>query len=97
MMAGRLAPQCGFIFLFVFANSSGMLLASQILCGIPRGVLQTLSITYAAGCIPVTLRAYLTSNANLCWLIGQVISVGTLRCFTRSASPWSYRIPFALQ
>ena len=96
-MTGYLALLCDFIFLSVLANSPGMLLASQILCGIPWGVFQTLSITYAAECVLVTLRAYLTSNVNLCWLIGQVISVDTLRCFTRSASPWSYRIPFALQ
>ncbi|OCL12824.1 sugar transporter [Glonium stellatum] len=96
-MVGCLALLSGFIFISVFAKSPGVLLASQILCGIPWGVFQTLSITYAAECVPVALRAYLTSGVNLCWLIGQLISVGTLRCFTHSTSPWSYRIPFALQ
>ena len=36
-----------------------------------RGVFQTLSTTYAAEVMPVALRAYLTSNVNMCWLIGQ--------------------------
>lgn len=46
------------IFLAVFANSLGMLVASQVLCGIPWGIFQTLSTTYAAECMPVSLRAY---------------------------------------
>ena len=65
-MAGYIALLCGFIFLSVFADSLGMLLASQIPCGTPWGVFQTLRITYAAECVPVALRAYLTSNVNLC-------------------------------
>jgi SP family general alpha glucoside:H+ symporter-like MFS transporter len=85
------------IFLAFFANSLGMLLASQILCGIPWGIFQTLSTTYAAECMPLSLRAYLTSNVNLCWLIGQVISVSILRSVTDNASQWAYRIPFSLQ
>ena len=85
------------IFLAFFANSLGMLLASQVLCGIPWGIFQTLSTTYAAECMPVSLRAYLTSNINLCWLIGQVISVSILRSLTNNSSQWAYRIPFSLQ
>lgn len=65
-IAEYLALLCGFIFLFVIANSPGVLLASQILCGNPWGVFQTLSITYAAECVHVALRAYLIGNVNLC-------------------------------
>ncbi|OCK75447.1 MFS alpha-glucoside transporter-like protein [Lepidopterella palustris CBS 459.81] len=97
VMVGSLALLCAFIALAFFARNSQILLASQLLCGLPWGLFQTLSLTYAADCLPLSLRAYVTSNVNLCWLIGQLISVGTLRGFTRTESQWSYRIPFALQ
>jgi SP family general alpha glucoside:H+ symporter-like MFS transporter len=38
----------GFIFIMVFANSLGMLVCGQVLCGIPWGVFQTLTTAYAA-------------------------------------------------
>ncbi|KAK2755092.1 hypothetical protein FQN54_006621 [Arachnomyces sp. PD_36] len=94
---GSLVALSAFIFLSFFAKNLQMLLAAQILCGIPWGIFQTLSTTYAAECTPVALRAYLTSSINLCWLIGQLISSGVLRTFSHDPSPWSYRIPFALQ
>lgn len=62
-----------------------------------RGVFQTLSTTYAAEVMPVTLRAYLTSNVNMCWLIGQLCGVGVIRGLIHNESKWSYRIPFGLQ
>ncbi|OKO92319.1 Maltose permease MAL31 [Penicillium subrubescens] len=74
-----------------------MLLAAQILCGIPWGVFQTLSTTYAAEVMPITLRAYLLSNVNLCWVLGQFLATGIQRKFVDNKSQWSYRIPFALQ
>jgi SP family general alpha glucoside:H+ symporter-like MFS transporter len=86
-----------FIFLAVFAFNIGMLMASEVLCGLSWGVFQTLSTTYAAEIMPVALRAYLTSNVNLCWLIGQIIGTGVLRGLINLQSEWSYRIPFSLQ
>lgn len=47
--------------------------------------------------MPVALRAYLTSNVNLCWLIGQVIGLGILRGTVGWKDDWSYRLPFGLQ
>jgi MFS transporter, SP family, general alpha glucoside:H+ symporter len=47
--------------------------------------------------MPVVLRSYLTSNVNLCWLIGQILGTGIVRAFVHNTSEWSYRIPFALQ
>ena len=41
--------------------------------------------------MPVALRAYLTSNVNLCWLIGQIIGTGVLRALVNDSSDWSYR------
>ncbi|KAJ9499733.1 hypothetical protein LTR99_000361 [Exophiala xenobiotica] len=86
-----------FVFLAFFAVNIGMLLAAQILCGLPWGVFQTLSTTYAAEVMPVALRAYLTSNVNLCWLIGQLLGVSVIRGLVHNTSEWSYRIPFGLQ
>lgn len=80
-----------------FAVNIQMLLAGQILCGIPWGVFQTLSTTYAAEVVPIRLRAYLLSNVNLCWVLGQLLATGILRKFIDNTSQWSYRIPFALQ
>jgi SP family general alpha glucoside:H+ symporter-like MFS transporter len=85
------------ILLAFFAASVQMLLAAQILCGIPWGIFQTLSTTYAAEVMPITLRAYLLSNVNLCWILGQFLATGILRRFVDSTSQWSYRIPFAIQ
>ena len=85
------------IHLSFFAVNIQMLLAGQILCGIPWGVFQTLSTTYAAEVMPIKLRAYLLSNVNLCWVLGQLLATGILRKFVDNTSQWSYRIPFALQ
>lgn len=88
-----------FIFVFIpfFAVNIQMLLAGQILCGIPWGVFQTLSINYAAEVMPVSLRAYLLSSMNLCYVLGQLLATGITRIFVNNESQWSYRIPFALQ
>lgn len=85
------------ILLAFFAANIRMLLSAQILCGIPWGIFQTLSTTYAAEVMPITLRAYLLSNVNLCWVLGQFLATGILRNFVDNTSQWSYRIPFALQ
>ncbi|RMZ89089.1 hypothetical protein DV736_g3689, partial [Chaetothyriales sp. CBS 134916] len=88
---------CLFVFLAFFAVNIRMLLASQVLCGLPWGAFQTLSTTYAAEVMPVVLRSYLTSNVNMAWLIGQVTGVGVIRALVHNDSEWSYRIPFGLQ
>ena len=86
-----------FVFLAFFAVNIEMLLASQVLCGLPWGIFQTLSTTYAAEVMPVVLRSYLTSNVNMAWLVGQVTGVGVIRGLVHNNSEWSYRIPFGLQ
>jgi len=96
-LMGALVALCLFIFLAFFAINIGLLMASEVLCGLSWGVFQTLSTTYAAEIMPVALRAYLTSNVNLCWLIGQIVGTGVLRGLISLQSEWSYRIPFALQ
>ncbi|KUL82442.1 hypothetical protein ZTR_11214 [Talaromyces verruculosus] len=111
LMNGFLADRIGYrwtlfsslVFLFLcinllfFAVDIQMLLAAEILCGIPWGVFQTLSMTYAAEVMPAKLRAYLLSNINLCWIWGQLLATGVLRNLVNNTTEWSYRIPFALQ
>ena len=46
------------------AQSAETLLAGYILSGIPWGVFQTLTITYASEVCPVALRGYLTTYVN---------------------------------
>lgn len=96
-LMGALMFLIAFIFLTFFAFDIGTLLAGQVLCGIPWGVCSTLTISYAAEVMPLALRGYLSSNINLCWIIGQIIAQGTLRGLVDTRSQWSYRIPFAIQ
>ena len=86
-----------FIFLPFFAFNIQTLLAGQILCGLPWGVFSTLTTTYAAEVMPLNLRGFLTSNINLCWLLGQLCALGILRGLENVKSTWSFRIPFGLQ
>jgi SP family general alpha glucoside:H+ symporter-like MFS transporter len=96
-MIGALIWLCMFVFLAFFSFNIEMLLASEIMCGLSWGIFQTLSTTYAAEVMPTALRAYLTSNVNMCWLVGQIISVGIIRALVHNTSEWAYRIPFGLQ
>ncbi|KAL2829337.1 general substrate transporter [Aspergillus pseudoustus] len=86
-----------FVFLAVFATNLETLLAAQILCGIPWGVFQTLSVSYAAEVMPVALRGQFLSYINLCWVLGQTCGVGVIRALVDTDSEWAYRLPFALQ
>lgn len=94
---GALIWLCVFVSLAFFAQNIGTLMASTVLCGLPWGIFQTLTTTYAGEVVPVALRAYLTSNVNMCWLIGQLISAGIIRGLVPLNTQWSYRIPFGLQ
>ncbi|TPX08522.1 uncharacterized protein E0L32_010009 [Thyridium curvatum] len=85
------------IFIPFFAPNIQTILAGNILLGIPWGIFQTLSVTYASDVAPVILRPYLTTYVNLCWIIGQLISAGVLRGLLSREGEWGYRIPFALQ
>lgn len=86
-----------FIFLQFFATSIYMYMGAEILLGVPWGVFQTLSTTYAAEVCPNVLRPYLTMLVSLCWSVGYLLGTGVLRAFLSSTGQWAYRIPFALQ
>jgi MFS transporter, SP family, general alpha glucoside:H+ symporter len=75
-MIVSLISTMAFIFISFFAQNVQMLLAGEILIGIPLGVFQTLTVTYASEVCPVVLRGYLTTYVNLCWVIGQFIASG---------------------
>ncbi|KAJ0415054.1 general substrate transporter [Aspergillus carlsbadensis] len=96
-MMGSLIATTAFIFILFFAQNVQTLLVGEILMGIPLGVYQTLSVTYASEVCPVALRAYLTTYVNLCWVIGQLIASGILKGLSERTDQWAYRIPFALQ
>ncbi|EXK28038.1 hypothetical protein FOMG_15499 [Fusarium oxysporum f. sp. melonis 26406] len=97
VLATALVMMTAFIFIQFFSISLSMLLVGEILCGLPWGVFQTLTTTYAAEVCPIHLRCYLTTYVNLCWVIGQLIASGVLRGTVSMNSKWSYKIPFAVQ
>ncbi|KAK5143771.1 hypothetical protein LTR04_001776 [Oleoguttula sp. CCFEE 6159] len=86
-----------FTAIFFTAQNVVSLLVAEILCGIPWGVFQTLTITYASEVCPVALRGYLTTYVNFCWGLGQVIGIGVIKSMLGRNDEWSYRIPYALQ
>ncbi|KAF2644275.1 maltose permease MAL61 [Massarina eburnea CBS 473.64] len=96
-MMGALTIVAGLIFIVFFAQNIQMLLCGLILMGIPWGVFQTLTTTYAAEVTPVPLRPYLTTYVNLCWVIGQFLASGVLKGVAERPDEWAYRIPYALQ
>lgn len=96
-LIGALIGCVGFIFIIFFSETLVQLLIGEILIGIPWGVFQTLTTTYASEVCPTHLRAYLTTYVNLCWVMGQFIASGVLRGMIARDDEWGYKIPFALQ
>ncbi|KAF7554193.1 hypothetical protein G7046_g6883 [Stylonectria norvegica] len=87
----------GFTAIFFTAQNVQTLLVAEILCGIPWGIFQTLTITYASEVCPVALRGYLTTYVNFCWGLGQEIGIGVIRSMINRQDEWAYRIPYAIQ
>lgn len=96
-LIGALMLTTGFIFIVFFAVNVEMLLAGELLLGLPWGAFQTLTVSYASEVCPTTLRVYLTTYVNVCWVFGQLISSGILRGLVSSDIEDVYRIPFAVQ
>jgi MFS transporter, SP family, general alpha glucoside:H+ symporter len=86
-----------FIFIVFFANSAGVLIVGQVLCGLSWGVFAIVGPSYASEVCPTNLRGYLTTYVNLCWAIGQFIAAGVLEGLVNRPDQWGYRIPFAVQ
>lgn len=96
-LIGALGLCAAFVFVIFFSETLVQLLIGEILIGIPWGVFQTLTTTYASEVCPIHLRAYLTTYVNLCWVFGQFIASGVLRAMVDRDDKWGYKIPFALQ
>ncbi|KAK2014527.1 alpha glucoside transporter [Colletotrichum eremochloae] len=96
-MIGGLVAVTAFIFIIFFSETLVQLLIGEILIGIPWGIFQTLTVTYASEVCPTHLRAYLTTYVNLCWVMGQLIASGVLRAMIQRTDEWGFKIPFALQ
>ncbi|EED14705.1 sugar transporter, putative [Talaromyces stipitatus ATCC 10500] len=96
-LIGALMLCIAFTFIIFFSASLPVLLVGEIFIGIPWGVFQTITTTYAAEVCPVVLRPYLTTYVNLCWVFGQLIASGVLKAMQARTDEWGYKIPFALQ
>jgi len=57
----------------------------------------TLAEAYASEVCPISLRGYLLTFVNLCWVMGHLIGAGILRKAAIMTGTWSYRMPFAVQ
>ncbi|KAH6331258.1 hypothetical protein HBI38_019730 [Parastagonospora nodorum] len=86
-----------FNFLHFFARDLNGFLAGSVLLGLPWGVFQALTVTYASDITPSALRPYLTTYINMCWVFGQLSAAGILRACHTLDSAWGWRIPIALQ
>ena len=85
------------IFIPVFTPSLDVLAFGEAMCGIPWGVFQTLSTTYACEIVPTVLRPYVTAYVCMCWGGGQLLSSGVVRGVTVVEGDMGWRLPFILQ
>lgn len=83
--------------IFFTAPNIQALLAAEILSGIPWGVFQTLTVTYASEVCPVALRGYLTTYVNFCFGLGQLIGIAVIKGMMSRDDEWAYRVPYGLQ
>jgi SP family general alpha glucoside:H+ symporter-like MFS transporter len=96
-MQGVLVSMIRFIFIIFFALLVILLVVGEGLLGVPWGIIQTLTTTYAVEISPVGFREYVPSYVNLCWVIRGFVPRSVLRGAVNRADQWAYRIPFALQ
>ncbi|KAJ9104043.1 hypothetical protein QFC19_004177 [Naganishia cerealis] len=81
----------------VTATRVEQLLVYYLIAGIPWGIFQTLTITYASEVMPVALRQYLTTYVNFCWGLGQVIGVGVVKSQLGRTDNLAWQLPYYLQ
>jgi len=85
------------IFIPFFAPSLSVLAFGEAMCGIPWGVFQTLSTSYAAEVVPTVLRPYVTAYVCMCWGAGILLSSGVVRAVVNVPGNLAWKLPFALQ
>ena len=64
------------VFLFVFLQNLGMLLAAQAIAACGWAIFNTLSASYAAEICPIQLRGVAISFISMCWGMGSFIASG---------------------
>ncbi|KAG4436497.1 hypothetical protein IFR05_008038 [Cadophora sp. M221] len=94
---GGLMALNAFIFIFYFADSKGMLLAAQILEGIPWGIFIANAPAYCSEIVPMRLRAPATQMLQMFWAIGAIIVGGITYHYQSKLDKSSYKVPIALQ
>jgi SP family general alpha glucoside:H+ symporter-like MFS transporter len=97
VLIGSLFTLSAFVFMTFFAPNIGVLTAGELLCGLPWGVFASSAPAYASEVLPLSLRVYMTSYTNMCFIIGQLIAAGVLDGLVGRPDQWAYRIPFAIQ
>ncbi|KIW34427.1 uncharacterized protein PV07_01205 [Cladophialophora immunda] len=94
---GGLMALNGFIFVFYFGNSLGVLFGSQVLEGIPWGVFIANAPAYCSEIVPLRLRAPATQMLQMFWAVGAIIVGGVTYHYNSLDREEAYRIPIALQ
>ena len=87
----------GFIATSFAAPNLIVLIVGQVLCGLPWGIFATSAPSYASEVLPLSLRVYMTSYTNMCFIIGQLIAAGVLAGLVNNNTEWAFHIPFAIQ
>ncbi|OTA24339.1 hypothetical protein BTJ68_11459 [Hortaea werneckii EXF-2000] len=95
-MGGMVLMACT-IFILFFSENVEMLLAGNIVCGIPWGIFQTLTTAYAAEICPAAIRGYLTAWVSMCWGAGSFLATGVLRGSLDLEGDAGWRLPYGVQ
>lgn len=85
------------IFISFFSTSLGMMVAGQLLEGIPWGFFIANSPAYASEVVPLSLRGATTATLQMSWSIGGIIVAGASYAYNNRMNQWSWRVPTALQ
>lgn len=85
-----------FIFVFYFANTLGVLLASQLLEGIPWGIFIANASAYCSEIVPLRLRAPATQMLQMFWAIGAIIVGGITYHYNTLDEDAAYRYVHSL-
>ncbi|CAK7206060.1 hypothetical protein SEUCBS139899_008843 [Sporothrix eucalyptigena] len=96
-LTGMMVFLTGFLFLFAFPKNLGMIVAGNIICGIPYGAFQSGCIAYGCEMVPSCLRGFVTAWVGICWGLGFFTGSWIVRVFLNLPGEWSWRIPFLIQ
>ena len=100
-MAAALIAFLGLSIINFVAHTLWVIILGTLLQGIPSGMFSTLAITYAADVCPKVVTEYLAACINMCWVLGQVLSLGLLWLMAMqtnsSYQDFHIRLPIGLQ